>query len=316
MVNFDYLFKGLCGLANAHKAGSLSGHLGAALVAGYFFSEELPDLDDGVYRGVEGELDRVLNGGETFWWNAKKTGITNDELFEPLPEGPSRPESIKAIATALTRNIGKTRQSGHNVIFASTAIRALNDHPEFATPAMIDGIVKLTRQFDGVVPGRGFYGSKKGWISGEKVELPETDDTVAYRDEQHLAEVMIDELIATASLKRQGFGGLWHLINHAAGLTELSRFGYRDVARQGFAAHRHHLRLWRTLPDVESELGPMVKAEHDPRTTEYWAVDLKRDSARLTHRIKTLYGFFAMLDLIDDAGKRKAAEDRLRYLLA
>ena len=316
MVNFDYLYKGLCGLANAHKASSMAGHLGAALVAGYFVSEELPDLDDGVYRGVERELDRVLSGGETFWWNAKKTGITTEELFAAVADGPSKPDSTKAIATALTRNIGKTRQSGHNVIFASTAIRALNDHPESATPAMIDGIVKLTRQFDGAVPGRGYYGSAKGWLTGDKVKLPESDSTVAYRDEQHLAEVMIDELIATASVKRQGFGGLWHLINHAAGLTELSRFGYRDVARQGFEAHRHHLRLWRTLPDVEDELGVVVKAEHDPRTAVYWEDDLKRDQARLTHRIKTLYGFFALLDLVDDAGKRKTAEDRFRYLMA
>ncbi len=316
MVDFDYLYKGLCGLANAHKASSMAGHLGAALVAGYFFSEDQPQLPDAVHQGVEGELDRVLNGGETFWWNRKKTGITTDELFEPLPKDESQQDSIRVIADALSRNIGRTRQSGHNVIFASTAIRALHDHPEFATPSMIQGIQRLIQQFDGVVPGRGYYGSNKGWISGQNVKLSDTDDTVPYRDEQHLAEVMIDELIATASLRRQGFGGLWHLINHAAGLTELSRFGYRDLARKGYEAHRHHLRLWRSLPDVESELGSVVKADHDPRTAEYWSDDLKRDEARLTHRVKTLYGFFVLLELIDDADKREQAEDRFLYLMA
>ncbi|MHC4875632.1 MAG: hypothetical protein ACYTGL_03980 [Planctomycetota bacterium] len=294
MVDFDYLYKGLCGLANAHKASSMAGHLGAALVAGYFFSEDQPQLPSAVHTGVERELDRVLNGGETFWWNRNKTGITTDELFEALPQEEAQQNSVRGIVDALSRNIGQTRQSGHNVIFAATAIRALHDHPEFATPSITGGIQRLVRQFDGAVPGRGYYGSDKGWISGQNVKLSGADDTVPYRDEQHLAEVMVDELIATASMRRQGFGGLWHLINHAAGLTELSRFGYRDLARKGFAAHRHHLRLWRSLPDVESELGSVVKAAHDPRTAEYWSDDLKRD----------------------EADRRDQAEDRFLYLMA
>ena len=315
MVDFDYLYKGLCGLANAHKASAMAGHLGAALVAGYFFSEDKSDLPDAVHEGVERELDRVLNGEEKFWWNARKTGMTAEKLFARLPDEPSAEESIGSIATALSKNIGKTRQSGHNVIFAATAIRALRDHPEFATPKMIDGIRRLIAQFDGAVPGRGYYGKDKGWISGQHVKLP--DESIRpYRNEKELAEIVINELISTASTRRQGFGGLWHLINHAAALVELSRFGHGAVARSGFEAHLHHLRLWRSLPDVESELGAVKKADHDPRTAEYWMDDLKRDEARLTHRVKTLYGFFTLAELIDDGAKRKEAEDRLRFLMA
>ena len=113
-----------------------------------------------------------------------------------------------------------------------------------------------------------------------------------------------------------GFGGLWHLINHAAGLVELSRYGYRTLARKGFAAHRQHLRLWRTLPDLSEELGPVRKADEDPRTPKYWAGMLKRDQARLTHRIKTLYGFFTLLREVDKADKRKRAEEQFLYLMA
>ena len=129
MVDFDYLYKGLCGLANAHKASALAGHLGAAVVAGYFWGEDLGGQDDAVYRGVEKELDRVMKGEEAFWFNSRKAGITAPELFKPLPEEEPQEALIADIAKALSSNIGKTRQSGHNVIFAAIAIRALHDHP-------------------------------------------------------------------------------------------------------------------------------------------------------------------------------------------
>ena len=64
-------------LANAHKASALAGHLGAAVVAGYFWGEDQSELDDAVYRGVEKELDRIIQGEEGFWFNAKKAGITS-----------------------------------------------------------------------------------------------------------------------------------------------------------------------------------------------------------------------------------------------
>ena len=53
MVNFQYLYKGLCGLARAHRAGPMAGHLGAAVVAGYFIGEEQPDLDHEVSAAIE-----------------------------------------------------------------------------------------------------------------------------------------------------------------------------------------------------------------------------------------------------------------------
>lgn len=132
-----------------------------------------------------------------------------------------------------------------------------------------------------------------------------------------MAEVVIDELIRSAAVRRQGFGGLFHVINHATALTELSRLGYEDLARKGLAAHHHHVRLFRSLPVVEGELGPLKKATHDPRTAEYWNVDdASQWSARLTHRIKTLYGFFNLLRFIEQAEKREEAEQSFLYLMA
>ena len=143
MIDFDYLYKGLCGLANAHRAGTMAGHLGAAVVAGYFFGEDQGDLPAEVYRGIEGELNRIIAGEEAIWFNAKKAGIRPSELFQPPTSSETEPQSIRSIATALNNSVAELRQSGHNVIFAAIALRGLHDHEEYQTPEMILGIRKL-----------------------------------------------------------------------------------------------------------------------------------------------------------------------------
>jgi hypothetical protein len=316
MIDFDYLYKGICGLANAHKAGTMAGHLGAAVVAGYFFGEDQSDLPEEIFKGIEGELKRVIAGEEGFWFNTKKAGLTPTDLFKPLPKQDSNEDLITSIATALQKNVGQTRQSGHNIIFASIAVRALHDHEDFATPQIVTGISKLTEGFNNAHAGRGYYGKETSWLNGDQVKLKPSNDFPPYQNVQKMVDVTIDELIRTAAVKKQGFGGLWHLINHAAAITELDRFGYKNVAMQALPVHHQHIRLWRSLPDVESELGAVVKAEHDPREPIYWEGMLKRDEARLTHRIKTLYGFYTLRRFIEDEATRKNAEDSLLYLMA
>ncbi len=128
---------------------------------------------------------------------------------------------------------------------------------------------------------------------------------------------LIVELIRSGSTRRQGFGGLFHVINHAAGLTELSRFGYKKLARKGLKAHHQHLQMWRSLPDVEDELGPLRKAEHSPFSPAYWRQSFESQwSARLTHRVKTMFGFVTLLRFAEDAETRKQAEDKFLYLMA
>jgi hypothetical protein len=296
----------------------MAGHLGAAVVAGYFFGEDHQQLDSKVYAGIEGELNRILCGEESIWFNPKKAGVTIPELFEPFAEETPQEGQIATIAQALSRNIDKTRQSGHNVIFAATAIRALRDHPAYATPSIVAGIRKLIEGFRGATAGRGYYGKQRGWMQGESVALPDDDEGFPpYADQQAMVDTVIDELTRSATLRRRGFGGLVHIINHAAALLELSLYGYKDLARRGLAAHRQHVRLWRTLPDLQDELGPVEKAAYDPRTPEFWTRGaFRRDTARLTHRIKTLYGFFTLVRFVEDSEKRKAAGQSFLYLMA
>lgn len=316
MVEFAYLYRGLCGLARAHRANTMAGHLGAAVTAGYFFGEEHHDLHARVTAAVEGELDRIIAGEEGIWFNQQRAGITIEELFEPMTGGESQPELIGTIADALAENIDQPRQSGHNVIFASIAIRALKDHPEYATDEMVEGIRRLIIGFNGVVPGRGYYGRERGWISGEKMDLAELPDVPRYESLPEMAEVVVGELIESGGVRRQGFGGLFHLINHAAALTELSQYGFEDLALSGLPAHQRHLQLWRSLPDVEEELGKLVPAVHDPRTPAYWEGEPSGQwSAQLTHRIKTLFGFHTLLRYVDDVQKQAAAREQFLYLM-
>ncbi len=316
MIDFGYLYQGICGLANAHKAGTMAGHLGAAVAAGYFFGEDQNDLPDEVFAGITAELDRVIAGEEAIWFNAKKAGVTPTELFEPFAEEASNEDLIPSIVTALQKNVGQTRQSGHNVIFASIAVRALHDHSDYATPQIVTGIRKLTEGFNNAHAGRGYYGKAKGWLNGNQVQLASEDDFPMYESIQSMMDVTIAELIATASIKKQGFGGLWHIINHAAAISELARYGYQEVAQEALPAHHQHIRLWRTLPDVSSELGEVVQANCDPRDPVYWQGMLKRDEARLTHRIKTLYGYYVIRRFVEDDATRKKADSAFLYLMA
>jgi hypothetical protein len=316
LIDFAYLYRGLCGLARAHRANTMAGHLGAAVVTGYFLGEQHPDLDERVYQAIRRELDRILAGDESLWFDPRKAGVTIAELFEPLPDEAAQPDDLPKIAQALDANIDGLRESGHNVIFASIALRALRDHPRYATPAVVEGVVALIEGFNGAKAGQGYYGKQRGWVVGGDVVLG-ADDVPPYDDQQVMVGVTIDELIRSAGIRRQGFGGLFHVINHATALTELARFGYQDLARRGLAAHHHHVRLWRSLPDVADELGALKRADQSPLTPEYWQQDQPSQwSAHLTHRIKTIFGFYSLLRFVQDESQRKAAEQQFLYLMA
>jgi len=316
-MNDAYLYKGLCALARAERANAMAGHLGAAVIAGCFFLNQHPELERRVHAAITGELDRIIGGEESLWFDAEKAGIAIPELFEPFPEAGSRSDGSAVLAEALAANIDETRQSGHNVIFTALAIKTLADHPVVATPEIVAGIRALIAKFDGAIPGRGYYGAQAGWITGDRVPLPAGDDLPSYASEGDLVAAVMAELANSAVMRRQGFGGLVHIINHAAALVELSRYGYGKLAHRGFAAHRQHILLWRSLPDVEDELGALTPAAHDPRTPAYWRHGSAPTpwSARLTHRVKTLYGFFTLTPLVEDPAKRAQAETGLKYLM-
>ena len=137
----SYLLKGLNALARAHRMSAMAGHLGASLVAGSFLRKQSPALDDEVYKGIGSDLDRVIRGESVFGAKmTKNSQMADSELFEEFPKEKPSESLIDGIAEALAKNIETLRESGHNVIFASIAIHALKERPEFATPSIVDGI--------------------------------------------------------------------------------------------------------------------------------------------------------------------------------
>ncbi len=302
-------------MARAHRVSAMSGHLGAAVVAGYFIGEQHPDLDEKVYTGIEAELERIIRGESVF--SPKKDAALNaPAMFEPFAKEQPQENLIDGIADALWRNINSTRESGHNVIFASIAIRALKDHPDLATPSITDGVRKLIARFDNASPGSGYYGKARGRIDGRKILLPHNDGIPPFPDLQAMADAVVDDLIQHVAQRREGFGGPWHVINHAAALAELSRHGYRELALKGLPAFQEHFRLFKTVPDVSEELGAETPTADAPLTPDFWSPEkLRRERAHLTHRIKTIYGFNALAELVANESRRNQADDKLRYLM-
>ena len=128
MINHTYLQKGLLATARSHQAGSMAGHLGASVLAGYYLGEDYPDLPTAVMKGIQGE--------EALWTFIGKTGIGARELFAAAGDGEflaSPQEDPEDTVLALSHRGQHLKQSDHNTIFAALALRALKDHPELAT---------------------------------------------------------------------------------------------------------------------------------------------------------------------------------------
>lgn len=319
MIDFTYLSKGLNALARAHLMGSsMAGHLGASVIAGYFVGEQQPNLDEEVVRGIEGDLERVMRGESVFGKRMSKNAtITDPELFATFPKETPNEILIDGIAEALEKNISKPRQSGHNVIFASIAIRALKEHPELATPSVTQGIRKLIQKFDGAHPGSGYYGKERGRISGNNIRLPEESPIPPYQTLEGMADAVIAEILAQdPNVHRQGYGSLVHLINHAGAIIDLANYGYAKLVPPALTSHHTHLRLWQHLPNLVDELGPVPVSQHTPDSVAYWTSGtIPYDRALLTHRVKTMFGFEGMAEVVEDDTKRQSAYEKLRFLM-
>ena len=314
-----YLKKGLNALARAHRMSAMAGHLGASLVSGFFIGKQRPIPGREILNGIEGDLNRVMAGESVFGARMKNNSELQDsELFEDFPKEKPDESLIDGIAEALEKNIRAPRASGHNVIFASIAIRALKEYPEYATPSIIDGIRRLISLFDNSDPGSGYYGSEKGRIRGNKVILPEVDDGAPeYRDVNGMVEAVLGE-IANQDLRivRQGYGGLVHVNNHAAAIVDLANSGYTELVPAAVLSHNRHLRLWRNLPDIADESGPQRSSEFNPFTSDYWVPGrIPYDRALLTHRVKTMFGFNGLTEAVDHELLEKRAYDKLQYMM-
>ena len=95
MINHTYLQKGLLATARSHQAGSIVGHLGASVLAGYYLGEDYPDLPTAVMKGIQGEEG-------PFGPPSKKQGSEPESCSQ-------QPETVNSLH--LLKGIRKTRSS-------------------------------------------------------------------------------------------------------------------------------------------------------------------------------------------------------------
>lgn len=132
----------------------ISGREEPAVVAGYFWGEDQNEVDEAVHRGVEGELDRIIKSEEGSG-QRKEGGNYISGTRQAALERTAGREVDPTNCESLFREHQENTSVGHDLIFASIAIRALDDHPECATPTIVGGIQKLIKGFNGVTAPRG-----------------------------------------------------------------------------------------------------------------------------------------------------------------
>lgn len=299
MLDDRYLASGLAALARVRRRHWNAGHYGAAVLAAYFFAEE-QGLDAAASAALAAQLDRLI--------------ARHPELFAPPPD-PSGCGDVAAVAAALRRTIGGLHAIGHNVIFATLALKACARRPELATPDHVAGLVALLDQFDGCGPGRPFY----GWDDPASVRLEAADAIPRYDGEAAIARTALAAFARVEAVHpflHQGIVG--HLLTHAHALIDLARIGHPELAARGHDAHRLYVKLARNPPD-EGEPIPRraAIAAFAPRAAAFWRRD--HEGARewlVGHLFKYVYSFYDLLRHVDDAAERRALEAHLAYVLA
>jgi hypothetical protein len=132
-----------------------------------------------------------------------------------------------------------------------------------------------------------------------------------------MATAVLQEVLALApEIHRVGYGGIVHIINHAGAIVDLAEYGYEDLVPRAIQSHRQHLRLYRNLPNVAEEKGPLKLSEYTPDSAAYWTSgNIPYDRALLTHRVKTMFGFDELASAVAREQEEKAAYDKLRYIM-
>ena len=158
----------------------------------------------------------------------------------------------------------------------------------------------------------GFLEKKR--VSGNDVKLREDDGAPEYADMEGMADAVFDLII---QLDPSFAVRIWHRChrNHAAAITDLAQYGYPELAPKAIKAHRQHLRLWLALPNLIKELGPGKESKHAAHSPEYWTGKIRYDSALLTHRVKTMFGFDELAAVTENEDKVRDAYAKLRHLI-
>ncbi|NCO38908.1 MAG: hypothetical protein GW911_02170 [Armatimonadetes bacterium] len=156
MIDSHYLAAGLNAMARAPRVNPMSGHLGAAVIAGCFVAKQHPDLDADVYRGIDGELDRII-GGESVFSPKENAAFTAPQMFEPFAEtaqagrqdacGTERPEGLQFDGIVFGERVPRRWMPGSDMFQRTPPPQVQESWPaEAASP---DEVVQLAAVYQG-----------------------------------------------------------------------------------------------------------------------------------------------------------------------
>ena len=284
----------------------MSGHPPAAVIAAAFFCQE-NELPPDVQKEVQQVVDLMVSGTDSIWYKQNNQPVTNEALFRYHATGTPDEELIPRVANALTGSLAACRDSGHNTIFASLALKALHTSPEFALPPIINGIVKLLKDFEDRGPGYAHVPGQDDLVDPRELPVPEDLDLPVYRSTADMISAVCDH-VKPQHFTARGLGGPIHVIDHAVALLDLEALGYSDLVRDGLGAHHQHLKMWLSLPPFPvDENTPRAFSSHDPRSKAYWDAGITiRDQGGIEHRLKFLYGAYRFAAYISDESERRA----------
>jgi hypothetical protein len=289
------LLKGLDGMSRVADKGNdpfSGGHNAAAVMASAFFRRE-QKLDEGTQKEILLLVEARL---------------LTSPIYEPRPKEKADPELVAGLVKDLNAGIDVLRRSGHNIIFANIALKALRDVPEAGTPARVAGLRRMVQSF-----GTRRTGGSRPRDMGMPADLADETKFVHFVFEEYLKALDL-------YLNGKGHHGLaGHLLTVGHALLELRRAGYKETANKGVEAYRQFVTQARDGADLGgNKVGAAPPKSPTPRERDFWVGQGKRRAGVIvsSHIIKYPYSLFALAkDVRDDDLKRRVTE-KLYHLTA
>lgn len=274
----DLVARALGGICEQQPGDFQWAHFGAAILATHFFLQD-SGLDAAAQVAVVAQAER-LAARQSNW------------LRDPTRSSPADPASV---ADQLAEGADRLSVIGHDLIFASIALRAMHERPELATNRAVHGLVRLVREIN----SSGMGGPFVGWDDPE--EAHDTPDPTLPEIESHqeLAAVTLERFAQTGPVHAGNDQGVvHHILTHALALIELDELGYHAASQRGRQAQRTYLTLLTRRPDPAGALPNIDLDCTDLRSADWWATDRCGELEWLLgHAFKVPWAFYRLAEI-------------------
>jgi len=278
MLDESFLLRGLNALSRAHERDFFrDGHWGAAVIAAFYLCRE---------QNLKSATQAVIE-------DCLRQDLESNDLFAPLPEYSSDPGLVTDILDTLAMGIGIFKMAGHNVIFASAALKAFQLVPNAITPLRVQGLCRLIECFD----------SAKPEISSELEDVP------SFENPSVMVEFIFREYLdSLARFKGYGQGWAGHLLTFSHALIELHDMGYTDLAIAGHPALAALVGIVRRGPSKEDRrIRDHSPTCWTPLDLEYWK-EKRPGLGGLGHAFKYPYSYYNLLNRLKNTRLREKCE--------